>query len=467
MDLKTGRGNIYPSPDDRSPGKNNTTWTWQRRRFIFLALVLPLAGLLTLVALAMERKPLIVETATPTVESAQRARNLAKDVLGSLNSQQETVFLTASEEDMNALLTLAARGVPRFSGRVKVFPDILFLTTSFHLKTGLFGDYLNMRMELLPDEKGIKIGYLRVGRLGFHHPFAIAILRGVIDLGLGIGEGSALVGSVQSLSIKKDAVTLKLRSMAQTKERLKRLQVILGKLHDIAQGKEPPWDSAMVARYYMRLIESVPKAQSVPPPSLADYLGPLFRLAMERSESGDPVRENKAALLALAIYLGDPRFDKLVGQVLSPALLEQSSFTRGVRLGGRPDLCLHFVISAGLKLLTDQGISTAIGEFKELLDAGRGGSGFSFADLAADRAGIRFAETASDTGGGARRLQKIIAGNPREELFFPPVADLPENMPREEFEQRYGGVGSDAYDRMVKEIDRRLDRCPAYGNPSL
>ena len=34
-----------------------------------------------------------------------------------------------------------------------------------------------------------------------------------------------------------------------------------------------------------------------------------------------------------------------------------------------------------------------IGELKELLDSNEGGSGFSFADMAADAAGVRFAET--------------------------------------------------------------------------
>ena len=51
-------------------------------------------------------------------------------------------------------------------------------------------------------------------------------------------------------------------------------------------------------------------------------------------------------------------------------------------------------MSAGIKLIADSGISFAAGEFKELLDALSGGSGFSFADLAADRAGTHFAKMA-------------------------------------------------------------------------
>jgi hypothetical protein len=328
------------------------------------------------------------------------------------------------------------------------------------------GRYVNLRAELLPDERGLNINHVRLGKLGIPRPLTHALLRGSLNLGMGNREGSALLDSVQSMTITQNMVTLNLRSVSQLKERLKRLQVFLVKLHGISHRGSVSVDQAVVNRYYTHLVKTDRQILTAPPPSLAAYLGPLFRLARERSASGDPVQENKAALLALVIFLGDPRFEKLAGLQLKPELSDRSSFARSVHLGGRQDLRLHFVISAGLKVLTDQGISAALGEFKELLDAGKGGSGFSFADLAADNAGIRFARTAADPNGGARRLQNLLADAPREQLFFPVVADLPENMPKDEFERRYGGINSAPYDTMVREINRRIAECPAYdGNP--
>jgi hypothetical protein len=286
-------------------------------------------------------------------------------------------------------------------------------------------------------------------------------LKTVLNLGLGNKEGTALLDSVKSLSITGRTVSVQLRSLPMMKERLKRLQAKLSRLHEITRGGEEPLERSVVALYYKRLTDADKHLRDSSSPSLSAYLGPLFQLARERSVSGDPVRENSAALLALAIHLGDPRFDKLAGLELSSDLLGRSAYGRPVQLGGRQDLRLHFVISAGLKLLTDRGISAAVGEFKELLDAGRGGSGFSFADLAADRAGIRFAETATDPV-GSRRLQGLLAGNPTEQLFFPVVADLPEEMPKSEFEGRYGGIENPRYNELVKEIDRRIDQCPAF-----
>ena len=438
-------------------------WKMSRRSlFVSLFVIVPLLLFVILISLAVERDPLVIETKVPTVDSALRAKNLAKDVLAVFNGRQESATITATEDDMNALMTLVSRGDQRFAGRVIVTPGIMFVKASVRLPAKLSGRYLNLRGEFLPDERELNINLVKIGRLGFPRPLARALLKGLLTLGLGNDEGAALLDSVKSMTTEGETVRLDLRSVPQLKERLKRLQASMARLRDISQGGESPWDNKVVGLYYARLIEADRNLHAPPPPSLAYYLGPLFRLARERSTAGDPVRENSAALMALSVYLGDPLFDKLAGLEFRSELLKRSSYAKEVLLGGRNDLRLHFIISAGLKLLTDQGISTAVGEFKELLDAGRGGSGFSFVDLAADRAGIRFAETATDPAGGARRLQGLLAKNPAEFLFFPVIADLPENMPKAEFEQRYGGVNDAKYNGMVREIDRRIRICPAF-----
>lgn len=441
------------------------TKNMKRRLFLIVLLfALPLGILLLLACLAVQNEPLVVETSVPTVESAQRARKLAADVLRALNSQSENASVSATEDDLNSLLTLAHRGAPTISGRVTVRPWLLSTGMSVRLPANPLGKYLNVQGEFLPDQRGLNIDSMKIGRVDLPRPLARALLRGVLNLGLGSGEGTALLRSVQSVSFRDRTVTVQLQSVAQLKHRFQRLQAFMSRVRDIARGGESPWTDSQVNAYYARILETDTNVRTPSPPSLAVYLGPLFRLARERSANGNPARENSAALLALAIFLGDHRFEKLAGTNLDPELRGRvSPSRRTVLLGGRHDLCLHFVISAGLKLLTDQGISTAIGEFKELLDAGRGGSGFSFVDLAADRAGVRFAEVSTATDGSARRMQELLSGNPAELLFFPVVADLPENLIQGQFEQRYRGVDGRPYDEMVKEIDRRIDQCRAYG----
>src|SRR5262245_19761065 len=62
----------------------------------------------------------------------------------------------------------------------------------------------------------------------------------------------------------------------------------------------------------------------------------------------------------------------------------------------RHDLCQHFTVSAALTAVGGAKAAEAAGLLKELLDAEPGGSGFSFADLAADLSGIAFASRLID-----------------------------------------------------------------------
>ena len=134
----------------------------------------------------------------------------------------------------------------------------------------------------------------------------------------------------------------------------------------------------------------------------------------------------------------------------------------GVTLGGRWDLMAHFVYSAGITLATQQGIGIAAGEFKELLDSGNGGSGFSFADLAADRAGVHFVTAAISSESSARHLQQGIVADNSEAAFFPDVTGLVEGLSEEQFRQQYGSTQSESYRNQLDLIDQRIARLPVY-----
>ena len=80
-------------------------------------------------------------------------------------------------------------------------------------------------------------------------------------------------------------------------------------------------------------------------------------------------------------------------------------------------------------------LAIGIGEFKELMDRGDGGSGFSFVDLAADFAGVKFA-IAATTLSSASTVQNVLAGNIDEDLFFPHIKGLPEGLNKNEFSRK-------------------------------
>jgi hypothetical protein len=130
-----------------------------------------------------------------------------------------------------------------------------------------------------------------------------------------------------------------------------------------------------------------------------------------------------------------------------------------VELRQRQDFALHFLISAVIAAEAGTPLADAVGLWKELADARSGGSGFSFNDLAADRAGTRFGELAV---GDPTRLQQRIAAGVGDADLLPQVSDLPEHLPEAEFVARYGGVGGAAYNRMLATIESRLDSMPMF-----
>jgi hypothetical protein len=125
-------------------------------------------------------------------------------------------------------------------------------------------------------------------------------------------------------------------------------------------------------------------------------------------------------------------------------------------LAGREDFPLHFLISAALAAEGTGPLSKAIGIYKEVADA-RQGSGFSFNDMAANRAGTRFGERAVAE---APQLQALLAGGVQEADFMPEVSDLPEFMNEADFARRFGGVGQPAYSKMMAEIESRVAALP-------
>ena len=133
----------------------------------------------------------------------------------------------------------------------------------------------------------------------------------------------------------------------------------------------------------------------------------------------------------------------------------------GTTLRSRGDWARHFTVSGALTVLSAVAPSDAAGLLKEELDAD-GGSGFSFADLLADRAGTSFADLATRDDASALRLQERLRGGFRVDDFFPPPAGLPEGIPDAELQARYGGVGGPLYRQQADEIERRLAACPAY-----
>lgn len=204
-------------------------------------------------------------------------------------------------------------------------------------------------------------------------------------------------------------------------------------------------------------------------PSGEARFGALLQAAFAPAPSEgltSPADQNRAAILALGIAIGHERLARYAGLDPDGESVRLAVRLRdGTTLRGRKDWPRHFWVSATLAVVENEFLSDAGGLMKEELDALTHGTGFSFADLAADRAGNRFAHAATDSDAAARTMQARLARGVSVDDLFPPAADLPENLTVEQFRRDFGGVGSLRYRQKVAEIEERLDRCAALVPP--
>ncbi len=193
--------------------------------------------------------------------------------------------------------------------------------------------------------------------------------------------------------------------------------------------------------------------------SLAKLLQGAFSLARQRSTPETAVTENRLAILAVNEY---------VNKAANPLTLHHRS--GGNRyyptfLYKRNDLAQHFIASAALAASIDGRVASVLGEEKELSDSQRGGSGFSFVDLAADKAGTRLGETAVVSQQSALKLQQTLANTLDYRDFMPDPTGLPEHMGQTEFQNRYQSVHSQVYLELTRQIDAKISALPIYENP--
>jgi uncharacterized protein YfiM (DUF2279 family) len=126
-------------------------------------------------------------------------------------------------------------------------------------------------------------------------------------------------------------------------------------------------------------------------------------------------------------------------------------------LHGRHDLAQHFSVSAALTAAAGPQAAESAGILKEIMDS-RGGSGFSFADLSADFAGIAFARRLLDKPALLADVEKSF----RVGDFAISPRGLPEGLSAAEFAKKYGSLKDHRYLRVQEDIRKRIAALPGY-----
>ncbi len=347
------------------------------------------------------------------------------------------------ETELNRLLNYAVE-LHQVNGiAAELTPGLATLTATLAVPSNPFGGYLNLTADVADVPGGIRIQGLQLGSL----PVPGALADGIARLAhhwLRRDETYAsLADAFSQVNFDENLATLDYRWHPELLTQLERKS---------AELLIAPEDQARMLDYAETLdvlLKRHARGSTVP---LAGVIAPLF--AHAQANGGDVAEENRAALTAIAAYLSG---------ISLPKLLEgdSKSIRRAPRvllsLHGRRDFAEHFMISAALAVNGGSRLASAIGLIKEEEDANRG-SGFSFTDLAANRAGVRLGERA--TGEAAAQVQQRLTAARSDADLLPDFRDLPEFMAQAEFDRRFGPIGSPRYLKIIDRIDARLTAHP-------
>jgi hypothetical protein len=463
---------VFPSPVDLllpTIGSLMGTWigtTWLRGRRARLWLVPKLAVLTlivvgvmgVLVLFAIEKKPLEFEGAQVTSAEKRRLVQMIREKNALKLQPGEIRTLNLPEHDLDVLISwVVSIGSKGQKAKIELETEAAMLKLSSGFRVpGVGHHYLNLRLgsNLAVDQ----------GHLTLH---LTQLTLGRINIS---GWARDVVSSIMGSTIRRNRRTKPfLKSIERLSIAPTALRMAYGRVElpeDFLTDLATPGTAQEVIESTRAQIQNLLASANSLPHGEARFGGCLettFALAQSRSVQSDPALENRGAIFALGIVLGHSRLARFIGPVADNQIIHQTRQALGqVTIRERRDWTLHFLVSAALALLSTETVSDAVGLLKEELDAGAGGSGFSFPDLLADKAGTTFALAATRDVGAARAMQDRLAQGFQVNAFFPPGADLPEGIPDAEFQAHYGGVGGERYRQIIVEIEGRIANCDAY-----
>jgi hypothetical protein len=437
--------------------------TWSVRFQVaakFVALVFAVAVALAGVCLlAIEREPLPFEPGTVTSEDKRELVELfrASDPRDIEAGQSQRLVLSSAQ--LNRLVTWGLSiGSDGRKATVELGDPSVESACSIRLPlSDQESRYLNVRASgQLQYERGhfrVLRPRVAVGRIGVPSILVNVFVRGAIAAIENDRTAKPMLDAVQRVEVERDQLTITFGRMILPP----------GRISEAFNKMKPGNDVLpMTQAYVQRLLEisgQLPEGDA----AFGVCVEEAFRMAAERSRDADPARENRACIYALATLLGHWRIQTFVGRVLPlDVSLESIRPFSNVSVRGRTDWTKHFWVSAALALLTNQASSDAVGILKEELDAGTGGSGFSFGDLLADRSGTTFGLVATRDRASAQAMQHRLARGFVVDELIPFAADLPEDLTDAQLTERFGGVNGEGYNRIIREIETRVAACAAY-----
>lgn len=391
-----------------------------------------------LLLFALDDTPLLKIHQGLSREDIQRAKQLLQ-----VNPEEfdQVKTVTLNQKDVNIAASYLLNHFVENTAQIRVSENVIFAQIAVFVPQTIWGRYLDFSFKLIQQGDDIRIKSFKIGEISIPDSAAnflilkiarftplkkywqvgeqyIKDVRFTAD-GLEVSYLGAIVDASKQLAIQKH-------------REYPNLHVYQQQINDIVSQHDPGW-----------LL------------SLTDLMQPLFWSAYQRSDEDTAIRENRAVIIAVASYI----YKQELRRYLPIGLVYSKEYP--VYAYKRIDIPQHFIASALLAAVDASVLGEQLGIDKELGDAARG-SGFSFIDLTADRAGTRFGKLAVASPKQARTLQRMVSEAKDYKEIIPSIKGLPEQLDEPTFKTRFGDTDSPLYRSMITEIDDRIDALPLY-----
>ena len=385
---------------------------------------------------------------TSDVTTAQR---VLSDTVQHLARPNGNIKLVFEQQQLDALMNVASYALPQveFSGVLNPFGVALYGQANLPLNWPKRG--VQTSCLFMPSDKGFAIEHCKLGAITMPGWVANPLLRFMVRSVIAPPADQQLL----ALFAKGQLINNRLHFEAANASPIK--LSLHPQIHQpFGLGAEESAAAADI-EFYLQQLKQLQR-QHKRERRLAFFAHELLLVASKRADNSDIATEYKNALWALAVAFASKRFIYYANPAITP---QQVPNMPPMLLNGRRDLTLHFLYSAVLQMLGNTQLSQQIGNLKEILDADRdnGGSGFSFVDLAADRAGTHFAEhLAAVTPQQLRQFNSLTF----EQAIMPPTRDLPEGLTEQQVQQQLGGYNGAGFKQLEQDINRRINELTLY-----
>ena len=366
----------------------------------------------------------------------------AKQILHLTPEERDQIkTIVLNQKDINIAVNYLLNHFFENTVQIQVGEQIIFAQIAVFVPKTIWGQYLDFSFKLLQTDTGVKIKSFKIGEISVPDPAANYLIPAIAHTTPLRKYWQLADNYVKDIRFTPDGLQISyLGSMVQAAKQLAiqkhreypNLHLYQQQINDIVSQHDPAW----------RL-------------SLMELLQPLFSSAYQRSTDDNAIQENRAVIIAVGSYI----YKHELRRYLPLGLVYSTEYQ--VFAYKRIDIPQHFIASALLAAVDASLLSEQLAVDKELGDAEQG-SGFSFIDLTADRAGTRFGQLAIASPKQARELQRQLSEAKDYTAIIPNIQGLPEQMDEPTFNSRFGNTGSQPYRDMIAEIDKRIADLPLY-----